>query len=73
MSNDDLPAPGRNQRLSPAERERAAAVLAARYQQGHSIRQLSTDTGYTLGRVRGLLLGAGVTFRGRGGDNRRRP
>lgn len=71
--SNDLPLPGRNQRLSPAERERAAAILAGRYQQGHSIRRLSTDTGYSLGRVRGLLLAAGVTFRGRGGDNRRRP
>lgn len=70
--SDDLPAPGRNQRLSPAERERAAAVLAARYRQGDSIRQLSTDTGYSIGRVRGLLLAAGVTLRGRGGNNRRR-
>lgn len=72
VSDDDLPTPGRNQRLTSAERERAATVLAVRYQQGNSIRQLSTDTGYSLGRVRGLLLAADVTFRGRGGDNRRR-
>jgi len=72
VSDDDLPTLGRNQRLPSAERERVAAVLAVRYQQGQSIRRLSTDTGYSLGRVRGLLLAADVTFRGRGGDNRRR-
>jgi len=58
--------------LTPAERERAGAILAARYQQGHSVRRLSADTGYSFGRVRGLLLAAGVTLRGRGGGNNRR-
>lgn len=57
----------RGQRLSDTEREHLGADLLKRYQQGSSIRQICQQTGYSIGRVRRLLIGAGVEFRTRGG------
>lgn len=59
------------QRLSVQERQRVAAELAEQYQAGRSIRELCGASGYSIGRVRRLLAGAGVTFRSRGGSNRK--
>ncbi len=51
--------------------DKAATVLGAelrrRYEGGSSIRDLGTETGYSIQRVRTLLLGAGAQLRGRGG------
>lgn len=51
--------------------DEAATVLGAelrrRYEAGSSIRDLRAETGYSIQRVRTLLLGAGVELRGRGG------
>jgi hypothetical protein len=54
-------------RITGAARQKLAAELAARYEAGESIRQLCAATGYSIGRVRGLLINAEVTFRARGG------
>ncbi|WP_089335744.1 helix-turn-helix domain-containing protein [Blastococcus mobilis] len=60
-----------HQRLSGETRQQTAEQLRAAYEAGRSIRQLSAEHGYSITRVRGLLTDAGVTFRGRGGANRR--
>ena len=57
-------------RLTGARRTKLAEQLAARYEAGESIRQLCASTGYSIGRVRGLLITAEVTFRARGGSRR---
>lgn len=67
----DLPALSRNQRLPDSERERVGTLLRKRYEAGRSVRELSAESGYSLGRVRRLLIEAGVTFRPRGGARRR--
>jgi hypothetical protein len=46
------------------------ARLRVRYEDGASIRQLSRATGRSFWWVRTRLLAAGVTLRGRGGDQR---
>lgn len=68
-----LPTPKlpRNQRLPEGQKRIVSAELLARYNAGKSIRQLCQETGYSIGRVRRLLESSGVTFRARGGSNRR--
>lgn len=68
MSN--MPVLSRNQRLPDSERTRVGAMLRERYEAGLSVRQLSRETGYSLGRIRRLLIESGVTFRPRGGAHR---
>jgi hypothetical protein len=63
-----LPALEPQQRLSEEERQKIGAELRRRYDQGHSIRGICVETGYSIGRVRRLLELAGVTFRARGGS-----
>jgi hypothetical protein len=58
------------QRLSTAQRDDIGADLLQRYKTGSSIRQICGQTGYSIGRVRRLLVEAGVQFRSRGGGNR---
>jgi hypothetical protein len=58
------------QRLSDKERAQVSADLLRRYQGGQSIRQICQQTGYSIGRVRRLLIEGGVEFRSRGGGNR---
>jgi len=60
----------RGQRLSERERDEIGADLLRRYQQGSSIRQICDETGYSIGRVRRLLVDSGVAFRSRGGATR---
>lgn len=60
-----------HQRVTGEFRAALGAQLRKRYEAGASIRTIRDETGYSLGRVRGLLLDAGVEFRGRGGANRR--
>jgi N6-adenosine-specific RNA methylase IME4 len=55
-----------HQRLSPALQKSLGNALRAEYEQGTSIRDLTAQTGYSIGRVRTLLAGAGTTFRERG-------
>ena len=68
-SSPTVPPLERHVRLTGEARRTAAAELARRYGQGASIRNLSADTRYSIGRVRRLLLDAGVTFRSRGGNH----
>ncbi len=61
----------RHERVTGPRRIAVGAQLCARYEGGASIRAIRDETGYSIGRVRGLLLEAGVSFRGRGGNHRR--
>ncbi|HEY2192671.1 MAG TPA: helix-turn-helix domain-containing protein [Actinomycetospora sp.] len=61
----------RNQRVTGSEREKLSTELLKRYQRGQSIREICSETGYSIGRVRRLLVDAGVEFRGRGGTHGR--
>lgn len=61
-----LPALQPNERLSDARAHAVGDRLRALYQGGQSVRQLAEDTGYSIQRVRSLLLGAGTTMRPRG-------
>ena len=70
---EKVPSLRRGQRLSGAERVDLGHDLLQRYRAGSSIREICQQTGYSIGRVRRLLIDAGVEFRGRGGATRRRP
>jgi hypothetical protein len=61
----------RNHRLPDSERRRVGDELLKGYQAGKSIRQLCAESGYSIGRVRRLLVEAGVSFRMRGGARNR--
>jgi Helix-turn-helix domain len=65
-----VPALAKGHRISGAERDKLAKRLLTEYQAGKSIRQICAETGYSIGRVRRLLIDAGVEFRGRGGRRR---
>lgn len=65
-----IPQLPRNQRLPDGERVRIGALLRERYESGLSVRQLCAETGYSIGRVRRMLIAAGVEFRQRGGLRR---
>lgn len=67
----DIPVLAPNARIPGEQRQLLAAQLAGRYNAGASIRELCAETGYSIGRVRGLLIIAGVTFRDRGGQHSR--
>ncbi len=70
---EKVPSLRRGQRLSGSERANLGDDLLERYRGGSSIREICQQTGYSIGRVRRLLIDAGVEFRGRGGATRRRP
>jgi hypothetical protein len=55
-----------HQRLDADTQQALGKILRAEYEQGTSIRELAAQTGYTIMRVRTLLVGAGTTFRERG-------
>lgn len=57
----------RYRRLSGDERSSEAKRLAELYGRGRSIRELAAEGDHSIGRVRALLIEAGVTFRPRGG------
>ena len=61
----------RNQRVTGSDRAKLGTELLKRYEKGQSIREICADTGYSIGRVRRLLVDAGVEFRGRGGTQGR--
>ena len=67
----DIPVLAPRARIPGEQREQLAAQLAGRYNAGASIRELCAETGYSIGRVRGLLISAEVTFRDRGGRRSR--
>lgn len=55
-----------NEHVSKDRAEAIGANLRAMYEQGHSVRQIASDTGYTIQRVRSLLIAAQTEFRPRG-------
>jgi hypothetical protein len=57
----------RFRRLTGDERSAESKRLAKLYAQGKSIRELAGASEHSIGRVRSLLIEAGVTFRPRGG------
>src|SRR5260370_42322022 len=61
------PTPPRGKRRRDTERSRVAAERLRRYKSGKSIREICGETGYSIGRVRRPLGGAGVGVRKRGG------
>ena len=63
---EGLPAVESHERMSDWLATRVGGILASEYQSGRSIRDLSADTGYSIGRVRSLLGRGGVDFRSRG-------
>jgi len=65
-----VPALAKRHRISGADRDKLGKRLLTEYQAGKSIRQICAATGYSIGRVRRLLIDAGVEFRGRGGRRR---
>jgi hypothetical protein len=66
-----LPNLPRGKRLSGDDRAGVGDELLDRYKNGKSIREICTETGYSIGRTRRLLQEAGVEFRQRGGANHR--
>lgn len=63
----EVPKLPKHVRLDPASTDTVGMELRARYETGQSIRQIADDTGYGITRVRGLLMNAGTSLRGRGG------
>jgi N6-adenosine-specific RNA methylase IME4 len=55
-----------NSRISDERADALALSLGQMYRQGHSVRGLATDTGYSIQRVRALLKRAETTMRPRG-------
>jgi N6-adenosine-specific RNA methylase IME4 len=52
-----------HERLRPATQRTLGQQLKTEYEAGRSIRDLAAQTGYSIGRVRGLLAGVDVVFR----------
>ncbi|CAN5260826.1 helix-turn-helix domain-containing protein [soil metagenome] len=57
-------------RVTGAERDKLAARLRAKYDNGESIRQLAQGSGRSYGFVHRLLTESGAPLRGRGGPTR---
>jgi N6-adenosine-specific RNA methylase IME4 len=64
----EIPRVNPNARLPHETAEVLGRALRERYDAGSSIRSLCDDTGYSVQRVRTLLLGAGTVLRPRGGS-----
>jgi N6-adenosine-specific RNA methylase IME4 len=62
----NLPRIDRNVRLPTEVSDHFGALLRKRYEEGASIRQLASESGYSITRIRGLMERAGTTIRGRG-------
>jgi len=61
-----LPVLEPHERLGSSTMRRIGLVLRDQYDSGSSIREIASDTGYSITRVRALLENAGTQFRGRG-------
>lgn len=57
-------------RVTGTARDKLAADLKKKYDQGRSIRALAEETGRSYGFVHRMLSETGVTLRGRGGSTR---
>lgn len=60
-------------RVTGAERDKLAADLRKKYDQGQSIRTLAAASGRSYGFVHRMLSESGATLRGRGGATRGKP
>lgn len=63
---ESFPALEPNERMSGWLSERVARVLVEEYEAGASVQQLADSSGYSIARVRALLVKGGAEFRGRG-------
>lgn len=63
---EPFPALEPNERMSGWLANRVARILAEEYENGASVQKLSEASGYSIQRVRALLVKGGVTFRGQG-------
>ncbi|MET8276196.1 helix-turn-helix domain-containing protein [Streptomyces sp. NPDC079189] len=63
--------PARKLMAGPA-RDQVAAELKERYEKGDSVRSIAEATNRSYGGVHRLLADAGVTFRSRGGETRKK-
>ena len=63
-----LPLVASHARIGEEQAEYIAQALKQRYQEGHSIRELSEETSYSIGRIRTLLGVAETRLRPRGGS-----
>ena len=63
---DSLPHLEPHERMSDWLSERVAQIMADEYVKGASVQQISTQSGYSITRVRSLLDKSGVVLRGRG-------
>ncbi|UDM05497.1 helix-turn-helix domain-containing protein [Streptomyces longhuiensis] len=63
----------KGRRITGVARDTLAAELKAAYEGGASIRSIAGSTGRSYGFVYRILIEAGVTLRGRGGDTRSKP
>lgn len=63
---DEFPRLEPNERMSRWLSERVARILVEEYEAGASVQQLADSSGYSITRVRALLVKGGAQFRGRG-------
>lgn len=63
---EEFPALEPNERMSGWLAERVARILVEEYEAGASVQQLSDSSGYSITRVRALLVKGDAEFRGRG-------
>lgn len=63
----DVPLLASHARMSTGQADAAGHELRTRYEAGASIREIADETGYSIQRIRSLLLAAGTTLRARGG------
>lgn len=71
MGLEELPPAELGEWFTEEKRRVAQRVLREQYEQGRSIAQISLETGYSLTRVRKLLLREGVVLRSRAGSRSR--
>lgn len=62
--------PKHRKRATPEQQELIDSELRKRYDGGATIRDLTEESGWSFGYVRGRLVLSGVKFRPRGGDMR---
>ena len=74
MARTKTPAPiaaiAKGKRVTGEDRDKLAAALKTKYENGATIRQLHEETGRSFGAIQRLLSEAGVTMRPRGGAHR---
>lgn len=67
---EDFPELEPNERMSGWLSDRLARILVEEYEAGASVQQLADSSGYSITRIRALLVKGGAEFRGRGRPRR---